>query len=72
MKKNTDNPWRMIGLISSIGVELLVFIVAGAWLGRLLDDRFQTGPLWLGIGLIAGMLVGGISATLIIRSLMKE
>ncbi|WP_169713644.1 AtpZ/AtpI family protein [Paludifilum halophilum] len=72
MKKSTDNPWKMIGLIGSVGLEVFVLIVGGAWLGRKLDAHFQTEPVWLAVGVLGGLIIGMISAAITIRTLAKK
>ncbi|WP_185956174.1 AtpZ/AtpI family protein [Melghirimyces algeriensis] len=72
MSRLPDNPWKMIGLLGSLGVELLVLIVGGAWLGRYLDDRWASFPTWTATGLLGGMLLGIISSVITIRYLWKK
>ena len=73
MKRNhPESPWKYIGLIGSIGLELFFLIIAGAYVGRKLDERFHTEPLFLAFGLIGGMAMGIIGAVYTIRRLMKN
>ncbi|WKB35584.1 AtpZ/AtpI family protein [Terrilactibacillus sp. S3-3] len=52
--KNDDNPWRMAGMVGTLGVEIFSFIIGGAFLGRYLDEHFGFTHLWLAIGAIGG------------------
>ncbi|MEW9031732.1 MAG: AtpZ/AtpI family protein [Planifilum fimeticola] len=73
MKKNhPESPWKYIGLIGSIGLELLFLVVAGAYVGRKLDERFQSEPFFLAVGIFGGMAGGIISAVFTIRRLMRN
>jgi hypothetical protein len=73
MKKNhPETPWKYIGLIGSIGLELLFLVIAGAYVGRKLDDRFQSEPLFLAVGIFGGLAGGMISAVFTIRRLMRN
>lgn len=72
MKKNTDNPARMLGLMGTLGVEIAAFIIGGVYLGRYLDRAFSTEPVCLIIGIFAGMAVGIASALFTLRSFIKD
>ena len=73
MKKNhPETPWKYISLIGSIGLELLFLVIAGAYVGRKLDDRFQSEPLFLAVGIFGGLAGGMISAVFTIRRLMRN
>jgi ATP synthase protein I len=72
MKNHPESPWKYVGLIGSIGLELLFLMVFGAYIGRKLDERFQSEPLFLAFGLIGGMAMGIIGAVYTIRRLMKN
>ncbi|GGA45866.1 hypothetical protein GCM10007416_18790 [Kroppenstedtia guangzhouensis] len=72
LKKQPENPWKIIGLFGSLGVEILLFIVGGAWLGRFLDDKWGSFPTWTATGLLGGMLLGGVSTFMAIRFLRKK
>lgn len=71
MKKNTDSPWRMIGLVGTLGLEVVTFIVAGVWIGRGLDAKWGTDPLFLAAGILAGLVMGLISAAFTLRTFLK-
>jgi Uncharacterized protein conserved in bacteria len=62
-----DNPWRAITLVTLIGVDMAVCVVAGVFLGKYLDGLFATNPLFLMVGLLAGLGIGVYSVYRIIR-----
>lgn len=73
MKKNhPESPWKAIGLIGSLGMELLILVVAGAYLGRKLDEHFQSEPIFLAVGVLGGFAAGIIGAVFTIRRLIKN
>jgi ATP synthase protein I len=41
-----DNPWRAAALTTAIGIDLVVCLLAGYWLGEWLSHMFG-GLLWL-------------------------
>jgi ATP synthase protein I len=63
-----DNPWRAITLVSLIGVDMAVCVVAGVWLGKYIDRLFATAPWFLLIGLLVGLGAGVYSVYRIIRA----
>ena len=72
VKKGTDNPAKMMGLMGTLGIEIAAFIIGGVYLGRYLDHRFVTAPVWLIIGIFGGMIVGIASALFTLRSFIKD
>ncbi len=58
--------WQAFSLTSTLGIELAVCTVAGAYFGHKLDEKFNTLP-WLTVaGVLLGMAAGvwGIIKTL--------
>ncbi|MGF7087532.1 hypothetical protein JOD24_001368 [Kroppenstedtia sanguinis] len=72
MKNQPENPWKVIGLFGSLGTEILLFIVGGAWLGRFLDDKWGSFPTWTATGLLGGILLGGVITATAIRFFWKK
>ncbi|WP_134683419.1 AtpZ/AtpI family protein [Brevibacillus migulae] len=62
-----DNPWQAFTLVTLIGADLAICIVAGVLLGKYIDGKFLTSPLFLMIGLLAGLGLGVYSVYRIIR-----
>lgn len=63
-----DNPWQAITLVSLIGVDMAVCVVAGVWLGKYIDGLLATNPWFLLVGLLAGLGIGVYSVYRIIRA----
>lgn len=61
-----DNPWRAAGLVSAIGVDLVVMLGLGWWLGDVYDQHQGTRYGYL-VGLLAGLIAGIGTVALLIR-----
>lgn len=72
MKKNTDDPWRMVGLVGTLGFEIVACIIGGIYFGRYLDETFDAEPLWLAVCAIAGLAVGIVSAYYTLKTFVKD
>jgi F0F1-type ATP synthase assembly protein I len=72
VKKNTDNPWRLVGLIGTLGLEILLFAFLGIWIGKMLDERWGTEPMLLLIGIGSGLGLGFLSVLYTITVYLKE
>lgn len=72
MKQTTGSPWKMLGLIGTLGVEMLASIFGVAWLGKWLDERWGTEPILLLIGIMGGLVLGYISVFVTIKAYLKE
>ncbi len=65
-RRSQDSPWRAIGLVSAIGVDLVVCILVGFYLGRYAMESFGGNPLWLAAGVVAGIAIGIVSVVFMI------
>lgn len=45
-------------LVTAIGIDLAICVLAGVWAGRWLDERMGSDPLFLIIGIFLGLAVG--------------
>ncbi|MFC4077358.1 AtpZ/AtpI family protein [Salinithrix halophila] len=70
MKKNSDNPLRMMGLVGTLGLEVVAFTLFGAWAGRALDAQWGTKPIMLAVCVLVGLALGFVSAALTVRTFM--
>lgn len=61
-----DNPWRAAALTSAIGIDLVVCLLGGYWLGDWLSQMFG-GQLWLLGGFMLGLAAGIISIYFMIK-----
>ncbi|QDX91644.1 AtpZ/AtpI family protein [Brevibacillus laterosporus] len=67
MSKKVNNPWKAIGLVSIIGADLAICIVAGVLFGKYLDEWLHTAPWIMIVGLFLGLGVGIVSVYRMIR-----
>jgi ATP synthase protein I len=51
-------PWKAYGRYGSVGIELVLSILIGLWLGRKGDAHFGTAPWLTLLGLVAGAYAG--------------
>ncbi|MFM1651198.1 AtpZ/AtpI family protein [Brevibacillus sp. B_LB10_24] len=63
-----DKPWQAIGLVSVIGVDMAVCVIAGVWIGKYMDGLLGTKPWLLLAGLLIGLGVGVYSVYRLIRA----
>lgn len=72
VKRTTGSPWKMLGLVGTLGVEMLASLLGAAWLGKWLDERWGTEPVLLLIGIMGGLVLGYISVFITIKVYLKE
>ena len=72
MNKNRGSPWQMVAVIGTMGMEVIFLSIGGAWLGRYLDEIFQSKPICLVIGIFWDCYFGFLSAALTLKKLMEE
>ncbi|WP_042463563.1 AtpZ/AtpI family protein [Neobacillus dielmonensis] len=67
MQQNNRNPFRAMALMSAITSQLVGSILIGIFSGRWLDRHWGTEPIFLIIGLLAGLAAGTYSMLRTIR-----
>lgn len=72
MMMDPENPYKTIGLIGTLGLEITAFIIGGVYLGKYLDHAFHTTPVWLIIGIFGGLILGILSALFTLRAFIKD
>lgn len=72
LMNNTGNPWRIVGMIGSAGMEIIFLTIGGAWLGNKLDAVWGTKPFMLLAGVLLGLVFGFISSFFTIKAMTKE
>lgn len=50
--------WNAVGMVSSLGLNMVAAIAVGLFLGRFADDRLATSPWGAIWGIVLGMLAG--------------
>ena len=70
--RNSNSPWRAMGVVGVIGVELAVLLLLGLWLGKKLDMLLQTSPIFLILGMLLGLAIGVWSVIRIIKTYLGD
>ncbi|MBA4602954.1 AtpZ/AtpI family protein [Thermoactinomyces mirandus] len=63
---------RIAAAVSSMGTEIVLLTLGGAWLGKKLDVVWGTKPFMLLSGVLLGIGLGFVSAIYTLRALLKE
>jgi ATP synthase protein I len=58
MKQQNRRPYRAMALMSAILSQLVGSILVGIFAGRWIDQKWDTEPLFLIIGLLLGLAAG--------------
>ncbi|ODP27357.1 hypothetical protein PTI45_03291 [Paenibacillus nuruki] len=69
---SSSNPWKAVGLVSVIGIDLAVCTLAGFWFGSWLDKVWNSSGIGTGLGVLAGMILGIFGIVLIIKKIVGE
>ncbi|MBE3570256.1 MAG: AtpZ/AtpI family protein [Bacillales bacterium] len=66
------SPYRAMALYSTILSQLAGFVLIGIFLGRWIDGKCQTEPLFLVIGILLGLAAGTLAMLRTIRFFDSE
>jgi ATP synthase protein I len=66
--KQTNEPLKALMFVGLIGIDLAIATIGGFWLGRFLDQKFSTEPLFLIVGVLLGLAVGILSLVPLVKS----
>jgi len=56
--QDNKSPWRALAVVGVIGVNLAIFLLIGLWVGKKVDAYFHTSPIFMIIGMVAGIAFG--------------
>jgi F0F1-type ATP synthase assembly protein I len=65
-------PWLAALSLSGMGFYIAGAIIIGVVGGRWLDQKFDTAPLWLIIGLVTGILVAVVGTYNMIKPFLQN
>ena len=65
-------PWLSVLSLFGMGFYIAIAIVLGIWGGNWLDEKFDTSPLLLIIGLILGIAVAVLGAYNMMKPFIKN
>lgn len=57
---------RAAAVLSSSGLQLALFIIAGVYAGKWMDAHFHTGSAFMIVGLLCGFALGLAGLTLLV------
>ncbi|NGZ76160.1 AtpZ/AtpI family protein [Saccharibacillus alkalitolerans] len=66
-----SGPWKAVGLVSAIGVELVLFTLLGFFFGRWMNEKIGGSGLWIGLGVLIGLVVGGFGVVALVRKVLE-
>ncbi|WP_202079639.1 AtpZ/AtpI family protein [Caldalkalibacillus salinus] len=69
---STPPPWKAFSLVSIIGIDLAVCTLIGFWIGNRVDQWLDTGPLWLIVGVFAGLGAGVLSIIPVVKRYLGD
>lgn len=72
MDNKKGNPWQIAAMIGTLGTEIVILTIAGAWLGNRMDTAWDTKPFMLLAGVLIGLVLGFVSAGYTIKAFTKE
>lgn len=71
-QKPRSNPWKAVGLVSAIGVDIVLFMALGFWAGEWFSGRQGGQPIWIVIGIMTGFLIGILTVVLLVKSVLGD
>jgi F0F1-type ATP synthase assembly protein I len=72
VKNSQGNFWRSAAVVGAVGMEVIILTVGGAWLGKTLDQLWNTRPTMVVIGTFVGLALGFFCAAYTFKALLKE
>lgn len=66
-----QGPWKAVGLVGAIGIDLAIFTLVGFLFGRWMDDRMGGSGLWIGIGVLIGLVLGAFGIYALVRKVLE-
>ncbi|MDT3428054.1 hypothetical protein J2Z22_003644 [Paenibacillus forsythiae] len=70
--RNAVKSFRAMGLVSAIGIDLAGCTLGGYLLGDWLGSKWGNPGLWVGLGVLFGMLSGAASIIAVIKRVTGE
>ncbi|MCQ4088118.1 AtpZ/AtpI family protein [Saccharibacillus sp. JS10] len=67
----TSSAWKAVGLVGAIGIDLAVFTLVGFLFGRWMDEKMGGSGLWVGLGVLIGLVLGAIGIYVLVRKVLE-
>jgi ATP synthase protein I len=71
-QKSKDSPWRAIGLVSAIGIDLGLGTFLGFLGGSYLDKLLGSEPVGMVVGVLLGLLMGIVGITFLVKLFSED
>ena len=71
-KQNSSQIFRALSLVTTIGINMVVSILVGLYIGRYLDGYFGTAPWITIVGLLLGVAAAIVGTYRLIMTTMKD
>jgi ATP synthase protein I len=68
---SAESFWRSLSVLGTVGWSIAIPAVAGVWLGRRLDQMFDTGVRFTLMFMVAGVMIGSVVAWRVVREHRK-
>lgn len=66
-----SSPWKAVGLVSAIGVELVFFVLLGFFFGRWINEKIGGSGIWIGLGVLLGLAAGAFGIVALVRKVLE-
>lgn len=70
--KNDGIPWRAMGLVTALGLDIAACTLLGFYVGRWVGKMNESVPLGTGLGVLIGVIVGVINVIVLIKKVLEE
>lgn len=68
--RRSDDPWRAAGLVTALGLDLVICMGGGYLLGDFVSRSMGGNKLWTVAGIVLGLIIGIYSIVLVLRKIM--
>nr|WP_302057365.1 AtpZ/AtpI family protein [Paenibacillus sp. Lou8.1] len=59
-------------MVSAIGIDLTICTLGGFYAGKWLDAKLGGSGIWIGVSVLAGLVVGALSIALVIGKVLRD
>lgn len=66
------NPIQAMVVVTTLGVQFAISLLFGYYLGSYLDQKFQTGQLFMAIGVFLGIGTGVVGAIKLVKPFLSD
>ncbi|WP_152396315.1 AtpZ/AtpI family protein [Paenibacillus guangzhouensis] len=70
--KNGGTPWRAMGLVTLLGLDLAVCTLVGYFAGKWIGEKVGSVPLCTAAGVLLGVLIGVSNVIVLIKKVLED